>query len=668
MTHAHLIVSSQYQNLASELVNLYIKFGDFYSSLSVLSSLQIPNTRIWNLMMKNSLDLGKFEMGILIYRKMREIGVEHDTFTLPIINQLFLVLGHDVRFGNMMHCVGIQLGFRFDVYFCNTLIGFYAKCGCISLAHKVFDEMPHRDLVSWTSIVSGYVSERNVVQAFRLFGEMRKDVEPNSVTVITLLQGCNVSVIVVLGKQFHGYILKKGFLNDKSVKNALLQVYSNQGTSEDVEILFSESASDVVTWNILISFYVAIGNTKRVLEIFYDMLRGVAPSVESLTLVASSLSKCGYFSQGQQLHCFAIKANLCDHIFLTCLMDLYAKCNDLESSVQLLSEIPSRSRNSMTWSTLMSGYNKNGHYKMTIELFKQLQSSGVKLESEIMATLLNLCADTGALHMGKEIHAYYIRNFSQRFLEDNSILETSILNMYLKSGSLSSARQCFTLVTKKDVVAWTSMVEGLGMYGLGHEALAYFDQMLKQGIEPTDITFLSALSACSHSGLTNKGCQLLYAMKWIFGIEPELNHYTCIVDLLGRSGKLKSALSVILKMVAFPDSRIWGALLAACRTYMNRNLGEYAAKRILELEPDNVGYHVVLSNMQASAEQWTEVEQLRATATEVNTSKLPGWSCVEANGQVQGFVSGDRTHCLIGEIYELLGFLSRQIKDADFYC
>ncbi|KAM1321449.1 hypothetical protein ACFX13_014712 [Malus domestica] len=203
------------------------------------------------------------------------------------------------------------------------------------------------------------------------------------------------------------------------------------------------------------------------------------------------------------------------------------------------------------------------------------------------------------------------------------------------------------------------MIEGCGSHGLGFEALKLFDLMIREGVRPNSVTFISLLSACSHSGLVTEGCDAFCSMKWKFGIEPDLDHYTSIVDLLGRSGKLKEALAVIMKMMTFPDSRIWGALLSGCRIYSLRDVGEYAAQRLLELEPDNAGYYTLLSNTQASVGQWDGVEETRRVMSEMDLKKMPGWSWIEAEGRIYGFVSGDRSHHQVEEIYEILECLSR---------
>ncbi|GAB4849829.1 hypothetical protein Ancab_004628 [Ancistrocladus abbreviatus] len=200
--HGHLAVSSLHKqiSIAPKLVALYADFGDFQSSVSVFRSLEEPNTKLWNLILKMYVYLGMFDLGVAVYKQMRQLGVKHDGFTLPLLNQAILMIGSDVVFGKIIHSVGIRVGFGLDLYFCNTLIEAYVKCGYISLAHRLFDEMCLRDLVSWTSIISGNVTDGNTVLAIDLFGKMRTELQPNSVTMIIVLRGCSASGSAVLGK------------------------------------------------------------------------------------------------------------------------------------------------------------------------------------------------------------------------------------------------------------------------------------------------------------------------------------------------------------------------------------------------------------------------------------------------------------------------------------
>ncbi|XP_058728246.1 pentatricopeptide repeat-containing protein At4g35130, chloroplastic-like [Vicia villosa] len=618
---------------------------------------------MWNLIIKSHVDMGLFHSAFSFYKQMRLMGVPHDTFTFPIINRALSSLKTDSVYGKMIHCVAIQMGLDLDLYFCNTMIDVYVKCGCFDYGRHLFDLMSQRDVVSWTLMIDGYVSVRRVSVAFDLFNKMKMEMEmePNSVTLIVMLQACCVSATLNEGTQIHGYLVKSGLLIDWSVKNSVLKMYSGKGSAEEVELLFSEiNRRDVASWNILISFYSSKGDTMRVGCLFNEMrrLELCLWNIETLTLVVSAFAKSGSLFEGEGVHCLVIKTGFFDDVLQTSLLDFYSKCGKLEISVQLLKEIHFKSN--ITWGAMMSGFIQNGYFIDAIFLFQQMQTDDlVIIAPEIWRNLLDAYANLGALKLGKVVHGYLIKQLFDESFQSNAHLDTSILNMYLRGGSISSARVVFDRILVKDVVAWTTMIDGLGSHGFGYEALNYFNSMIEQRVQPNSITFLSLLSACSHSGLVSEGCRIYHTMKWGYGIEPGLDHHTCIVDLFGRCGMLKEALVVILKMKILPDSRIWGALLAASRVYGNKMIGEYAAQRILELESDNAGYYTLLSNVKASVGRWNEVEELRRVMSEKKLKKKPGWSCIEVKGVIQGFVSGDISHSEADEICKMLCRLSR---------
>ncbi|KAA8518050.1 hypothetical protein F0562_015530 [Nyssa sinensis] len=610
--HASLIVSTGFEpiSVASKLISLYAQFNDLDSAVSVFKAVQDPNTAVWNLIIKAHVDLGLAELAFCLYKQMRELGVTHDSFTFPIINRMVGSLRNSLLCGEVVHCLAIKMGFEPDIYFCNTMIVVYMKCGCLAYAHQMFDEMAHRDLVSWTSMISGYVCQRNVVGAFLLFREMQMELEPNSVTVMVMLQACcNSNGSVIQGRQLHGYVIKNGCLIDRSVQNSVLRMYSSTGSWDDAEILFRQiDKRDGVSWNIMMFCYSLSCELTKMADCFHEMRNEVLPSIETLTLLIS------VFAEG---------------------------------------------------ANLFQGFIQNGHFEEAIELFQQMLAAGVEPEAKILGSLLVAYTHLGALQLGKGIHGYLIRNLFYDTEEDNT-LETSILNMYIRCGNISSAIICFDRMVDRDVVTWTSMIEGCGIHGLGFEAVILLHQMVEEGIVPNSVTFLGLLSACSHSGLLSEGSEVFYSMKWRFGIEPDLNHCTCMVDLLGRSGKLKEALAIIVKLVSFPDSRIWGALLAASRVYGDQKLGEYAAQKLLELEPDNAGYYTLLSNIQASVGRWAGVEEIRSAMKDKDLIKKPGWSCIESKGLLHAFVSGDRSHPCVVEINEILGYLSRKMQDLQY--
>ncbi|KAL7097789.1 hypothetical protein ACP275_10G164800 [Erythranthe tilingii] len=618
----------------SKLTSLYIQFNDFGSSVSVLKAMEEPQTFLWNSVIKAHVNSGLIESAFLVFKLMRQMGVSCDGYTFPIVSKVAVQMGFEcgVSFAEMIHCTAVKMGFGCNVYFCNAAIDAYVKNGSFGDALKLFDEMPSRDLVSWTSMISGYVHEGNIRESVQLFNEMRNEVGPNEVTLIVMLQTCSN---VVEGRQFHGYSIKCGSSMDRSLRNSIMQMYADFSSADEAETLFRETDKrDAVSWNIMIYWHSSKGNAKKIVDCFNKMRKEVEASVETYTILIMGLGECGDHSQCRQIHCLALKSGSLDDILITTFLNSYAKCGDFENSTKFFKEV-----------------------------FCKSYATCDDAMIETMRSLVVGYTNVGALRLGKSIHGYFIRNSLSTPNESARLLDTSILNMYVKCGDISSGRICFDRMPVKDLVSWSSMIEGYSTHGLGHEALQIFHQMKTEGIKPNGVTFLSLLSACSHSGLLQEGCETLISMKRVFGIEPDLDHYTSIVDLLGRYGKVKEALSVVLKFVASPDSRIWGALLGAARIHEDRKVGEFSARKILELERDNARYYTLISNVQAIGERWSEVEETRDCVKEMNVIKNPGWSFLEVKGVVHGFVSGDRSHHQIEDFYNLIWCLSRNSLD-----
>ncbi|KZV38325.1 pentatricopeptide repeat-containing protein chloroplastic-like [Dorcoceras hygrometricum] len=527
-------------------------------------------------------------------------------------------------------------------------------------ALKLFDGMPYRDLVSWTSVISGYACEGNAVGAVGLFNEMRREVEPNVVTMIVMMRTCSD---VVLGSQFHGYVVKGGFLMDCSLKNSMLKMYADFDCLDDSEILFKETVTrDMISWNIMISLYSSRRETMRMADCFSTMRCEVEPSIETLTTLISGLAEYGNSNEGKQIQCLAYKYGFSDHILSSSLLDLYAKAADFETLTQLFRDLSYR--NSDAWGTMVTVLTENGYFDEAVDLFQQMVVAGIQPMTETLRSLIVACMHMCALRLGRVVHGYCVRKSHLACNKDSLPIETSILNMYVKCGNISSARNFFDRTRVKDLVTWSSMIEGCGMHGLGHESLELFHQMKEEGIEPNGITFLSLLSACSHTGLLHESCEILTSMSRKYGLEPDLDHYTCFVDLLGRFGMVKEALSIILKLTVSPDSRIWAALLAAARVHEDQKVSEYAGEKLFELENQNAGYYTLLCNVRAHVERWDEVEEVRNTMKAKNLMKHPGWSCLQVEETFHGFVSGDRWHGRSEEIYRVIECLYRNAIEA----
>lgn len=550
------------------------------------------------------------------------------------------------------------MGFESNVYFCNALMDTYVKCGSLASALRVFDEMPNRDVVSWTSVISGHVWKRDVRESIFLFNQMRKvGVEPSSVTVAVILRACGIEEDDAEGRQLFCFAIKKGCGSNELVLNSALTAFSKAGCHEEAEKLFTCIPNkSIISWNILMSGYALRGEPEKVIKCFETLRNDVDPSHETLTIVISASTRLGDIICGQNMHALALKSGQIDMVLEASLIDFYSKCGDLSLSLSLFEEV--RAKNRLVWGVMMWGFLQNGHFAEAISLFRRMQDFGY----EPTADSLRCMVEVGALRFGRSVHGYLIRN---DFCNGDNLeaLETSILNMYAKCGNIASARRCFDRIVCRDVTAWSSMIEGYAIHGLGSEALEIFHRMQKEGVKPNGITFLSLLSACSHSGLVTEGCKVFDSMCREYGVQPNLNHHTCIVDLLGRSGKLHEALKVIENMNSKADARIWGALLASCRMHSDDILGSRAAQELFSIEPDNVGYHVVLSNIQVGEGKWDTAEKIRKDMNSRNCTKKPGWSCIEEKGLFSVFVAADKSHPQAEKIYRILMSLTLQAEE-----
>ncbi|KAG8083462.1 hypothetical protein GUJ93_ZPchr0015g6651 [Zizania palustris] len=583
----------------------------------------------WNASIRDRLNSGHSAAAVSAFASMLRAGARPDAFTLPLLNRATASLpARHAELVGAAHSFGVRVGFAANIYFCNTLVDAYARHRMVPCARKLFDEMPARDVVSWTSLISAHVGTGDSREVYRLLSEMRLEgCEPSAVTLAVVLRACTAKQDIAGGRQLHSYAVKGGLCDNPLVLNSILTHFIRITGLGDAPALFEQSRGrDEVSWNIVISEYSSKGNVSKVVDLFQRMGREeVCPNCQTLTAVIAAFAKCKCLSQGEKLHSFAIRSGLSDATLVAAFVDFYAKCGRLFSSVQLFEE--SRERGSCIWSAMTGGFIYHGRFIDVIHLIGRMLNSPFLPHVDVMHGLVISYRELDALRLGRATHGYIIRNYCDA-QSKNSALGTSIAKLYASCGTINLAERCFNSIYPKDIVAWSSMIEAYAIHGHGMEALTLFHRMLEEGASPNGVTFLSLLSACSHSGLVSEARELFDCMTGIFGITPELGHYTCLVDVLGRSGNLDEALQVIDEMNVEPDGRIWGVLLASCRTHSNSKLASFAAQKLMQLEPGNVGYHVVFSNAQAGGSRWDEVESIRSSMVEMDMQKLPAWTCL----------------------------------------
>ncbi|KAL0344804.1 UNVERIFIED_CONTAM: Pentatricopeptide repeat-containing protein, chloroplastic [Sesamum radiatum] len=426
--------------------------------------------------------------------------------------------------------------------------------------------------------------------------------------------------------QVHGQVIVNGLIRDLSFANKILYGYTLHRALESASTLFCGiSEKNAVSWSVMIG-----GNTRDL-------------------------------EMGRLLHCVVRKYGFGSYLFVAAvLVDMYAKCKAIGDATRLFDEMPTRDL--VSWTVMIGACTECGYPEEALDLFDRMREEGVMPDKVAMVNVVNASAKLGVMHKAKIVEDYIQK---MRFSLD-VVLGTALVDMHAKCGSIELAREVFDRMREKNVISWSTMIAAHGYHGEGQKALDLFHIMLRNGILPNNITFISLLYACSHSGLVEEGLRLFYIMQEEYGVKPDVKHFTCVVDLFGRAGKLDQAVTLIADMDIEKDAGLWGALLGACRIHGHVELAEKVAESLLELQPQNAGHYVLLSNIYAKAGRWKEVAKVRELMTHQRIKKIPGWTWTEVDNKVHKFSVGDHTHPLSKEIYEELNCLSEKLELAGY--
>lgn len=649
--------------LGAKLVFMYVNCRDLREGRRVFDKVVNEKVFLWNLMINEYAKIGDFGESIRLFRKMQELGIEPNSYTFPCVLKCLAALGN-VEGGNQVHGYLLRLGFGCHNSVMNSLITFYFKCGRVESAEQLFDELSDRDVISWNSMISGYASNGLAEKGLEIFKEMLVlGVDVDLATIVNVLVSCASIGALLLARALHAYAIKACLDRGIMFNNTLLDMYSKCGDLDSAIRVFEKMGKrSVVSWTSMIAGYVREGLSDRAIGLFREMEKsGVSPDLFTITSVLHACACNGSLDGGRDVHAYIKEKKMDSSLFVSnALMDMYAKCGSMEEAHSVFSQMPVK--DSISWNTMIGGYSKNCLPNEALTLFFEMQGV-IKPNSITIACILPACASLAALERGREIHGHVLRNG----YSSHQYVSNALVDMYVKCGALVLARLLFDMIPSKDLISWTVMIAGYGMHGFGSEAVATFNQMRNAGIEPDEVSFISVLYACSHSGLPDEGWRFFNIMRNEYNIEPKLEHYACMVDLLSRTGKLSKAYRFIETMPIEPDATIWGALLCGCRIHHDVKLAEKVAERVFELEPENTGYYVLLANIYAEAEKWEEVKKLRERMGRRGLRKNPGASWIEIKGKVNIFVAGDRSHPQAKRIGFLLKRLRTKMREEGFF-
>ncbi|PON70473.1 DYW domain containing protein [Parasponia andersonii] len=553
-----------------------------------------------------------------------------------------------------------------DVIQSNFLINLYAKCGQICIARQLFDCMPVRNVVSWSALMAGYLHNGLDLEVLGLFKRSMASVDdmcPNEFVLTTVVSSCSTSGRVQEGMQCHGYVLKSGLVFYQHVKNALIHMYSRLSDMEGAMSVFNTvQACDIFSYNSILNGLLEHGHLKEAMQVLSIMVskRVKWDSVTYVT-VFGICSSLGTLRLGLQVHCRMLKTDIeCDAFVNSAIMNMYGKCGKLVNAAKIFECL--LIRNVVSWTTIMAAHFQNGYFEEALNFFVNMKLEDITPNEYTFAVLLNSSASLSALRHGALLHACAEKSG----FTDHMIVGNALINMYAKSGYIEAANEVFSDMTYRNSVTWNAMISGYSHHGLGKEALNVFRDMITAGDSPNYVTFVAVLSACAHLGLVQQGFYYLNQVMKQIGIEPGVEHYTCIVGLLSRAGLLDEAENYMRSVSAKWDVVAWRTLLNACYLHRNYGLGRRVAEIVVKMDPNDVGTYLLLSNMYAKARSWDGVMKIRKLMRERTIKKEPGVSWVEIKDTAHIFVSDDNSHPESRQIYEKVGELLIKIKQLGY--
>lgn len=542
------------------------------------------------------------------------------------------------------------------------LLTTYARIGDLLSARKVFDKMPQRGVEVWNAMINGYSRKIYATEVLQLYHRMiAEGVRPDSSTFTISMKACIRLMDWRKGEKIWSQAVGYGYERDVFVVSSVLNFYAKWGKMDEaMEVFVKMPRKDLVCWTIMLTGFVQSGRPREAIDVYRRMQKeGMeGDTVLMLSLIQAS-AILGDSKLGRSVHGYVVRKDLSmDVVAQTSLVDMYAKNGYLEFALNVFNRMPHK--NNISWGALISGFAQNGFAQNALELFVEMQGFRFKPDLVSLVSALLACSQAGLLKLGRSIHGYILRR-----IDLEQVSGTALIDLYAKCGALSHARALFDRIDSRDRISWNAMISSYGVHGNGKEALEIFLQMTKTKLKPDHATFAALLSALGHSGLVDEGRYWFDIMISEYNIQPTKKHYACMVDLFARAGEVEESYILVGSMKTDPGIAIWVALLSGCHNHGKTLIGEMVAEKILELHPDDMGIHSLVSNFFAVGRKWDKVASVRKLMKETGMKKVPGYSVVDIDGKLHAFLMGDKSHHEHEAILHLLDGLDLEMRLHD---
>ncbi|XP_048136224.1 LOW QUALITY PROTEIN: pentatricopeptide repeat-containing protein At2g27610 [Rhodamnia argentea] len=648
-------------SVGSALVDMYMKTESVEDGRRAFDEVADKSVVSWTSLLsgyaRNSLNGEAIEL----FRRMQVEGIKPNAFTYTAV---LGALGDDdlAEKGIQLHAMVIKDGFASTTYSGNSLINMYSKVGMIRDARAVFNMMGNKDVVSWNSMISGYVANGHDMEALVMFHSMRNaEVSLSQLTFANVIKLCANVREISFARQLHCQVVKVGLEFDDKVGKALIVAYSKCCEMDDAFKSFSSVSryQDVVSWTAIITGYLQNGQAAQAVDLFCQMRRGgVKPNDFTYSLILGAQPLIA----PHEVHAQVIKNNYQSSSTVgTALLDAYVKIGSTDTAAKVFKSV--HEKDVVSWSAMLAGYALSGDTENAVKVYLQLGKEGVRPNEFTYSSVINACAaPSAAVEQGKQLHARSIKSG----YSDALCVSSALLTMYAKRGNIESASKLFQRQRERDLVSWNSMISGYAQHGHAKKALEVFKEMQRQKMTMDSITFIAVISACTHGGFVEEGERYYDMMINNHQISPTMEHYSCMVDLYSRAGMLEKAMDTINGM-PFPASvSVWRSILAGCHVQRNLELGKLAAEKLISLQPDHSSSYVLLSNIYAAAGKWRERAEVRRMMDERKVRKEAGYSWIEVKNKTYYFLASDVTHPLQESIYAKLEELGVRLRDYGY--
>ncbi|CAN6243168.1 unnamed protein product [Urochloa humidicola] len=599
------------QFVENALLGMYTKCGSVADAVRLFDGMARPNEVSFTAMMGGLAQNGAVDDALRLFARMSRSGVPVDPVSVSSVlgacaqacaGEYSVVRA--IRLGQSIHALVVRKGFGSDQHVGNSLMDMYAKRMEVEEAMKVFESMPSVSIVSWNILITGYGQVGLYAKAMEVLDLMQESgFEPNEVTYSNMLASC---------------------VKARDVPSA-------RAVFEKI------SKPSVTTWNTLLSGYCQEELHQDTIELFRRMQhQNVQPDRTTLAVILSSCSRLGILEMGRQVHSASVRLLLHNDMFVANgLVDMYSKCGKVGVAQIIFNNVTER--DVVCWNSMISGLAIHSLNEEAFDFFKQMRKNGMFPTESSYASMINSCARLSSIPQGRQIHAQVLKDG----YDQNVYVGSALIDLYAKCGNMDDARLFFDYMSAKNIVAWNEMIHGYAQNGLGDKAVELFEYMLTTKQKPDSVTFIAVLTGCSHAGLVDEAIAFFNSMESNYGITPLVEHYTCLIDAMGRAGRFVEVEAVIDRMPYKDDPIVWEVLLAACVVHHNAELGECAAKHLFRLDPKNPSPYVLLSNIYASLGRHGDASAVRALMSSRGVVKSRGYSWVHHKDGARAFMVAD---------------------------